>query len=145
MLHRVVWWILTDVTSNMGAISTSETSVHLYMTPRRYIREDSRLYICSRENLKSFLLLDWSDQGRLRLAGHVTWSWRHKCMQEFAWNNWKEETVERPKFRAWTWFKWLLRAQWLDLVTTVLYLWLPRARNVLIICAAINFWRSPLR
>jgi hypothetical protein len=35
------------------AVRTSETSVNFNVTKRRYIPEDSKLYTCRRENLKS--------------------------------------------------------------------------------------------
>jgi len=37
----------------MEAVRTSETSVHFYLTIRRYIPEDSKLHTRRRENLKS--------------------------------------------------------------------------------------------
>jgi hypothetical protein len=44
----------------MDALSTSETSVSFYQPTRRNIPEDSHLYICRRENLKSHLFEPFS-------------------------------------------------------------------------------------
>jgi hypothetical protein len=41
----------------MEAASTSETSVNVCQTTRRYNQEDSHLHTCRRENLKFYLLL----------------------------------------------------------------------------------------
>jgi hypothetical protein len=46
MLHRVVWWILTDDPEVLAA------SNNTYQTTRRNIPEDSNLYTLRRENLK---------------------------------------------------------------------------------------------
>jgi hypothetical protein len=71
MLRRAVWHELTDVSEvltasimramiimmitalMMEAVSTSETSTSFYQTARRNSAEDSHLYTCRRENLKS--------------------------------------------------------------------------------------------
>jgi hypothetical protein len=53
MLHRVVWYILTDVSEEL--IASSETSVNTYQTTWCNIPEDSHLHTRGRENLKSHL------------------------------------------------------------------------------------------
>jgi hypothetical protein len=49
MLRHVVWFI----TLMMEAANTSETSVILYITTQSNIPENSYLYTCYHENLKS--------------------------------------------------------------------------------------------
>jgi hypothetical protein len=44
------------ITLMMEAVRTSETSVNIYLTTRRYIAEDSKLHTRRRDNLKSHIL-----------------------------------------------------------------------------------------
>jgi hypothetical protein len=63
MLHRVVWYILTDVSEELTAstiravveaVNSSETSISISHTALRNIPEVRHLYIRRRVNLKSY-------------------------------------------------------------------------------------------